>query len=35
MLVDPNHVSAYQVQTVVEWIAAEQGLEVEKGYSQT
>ncbi|KAG2547676.1 hypothetical protein PVAP13_9KG115300 [Panicum virgatum] len=31
-LLDPDHVSAYQVQTVVEQIAAEQGLEVEKGY---
>ncbi|XP_062215260.1 uncharacterized protein LOC133915892 [Phragmites australis] len=32
-LLDPDHVSANQVQTVVEQIAAEQGLEVEKGYS--
>lgn len=31
-LVDPDHVSDYQVQTVVEQIAAEQALEVEKGY---
>jgi len=31
-LLDPDHVSAYQVQTVVEQIAAEEGLEVEKGY---
>jgi glutamate formiminotransferase len=31
-LLDPDHVSAYQVQTVVEQISAEQGLEVEKGY---
>ncbi|CAL4934572.1 unnamed protein product [Urochloa decumbens] len=31
-LLDPDHVSAYQVQTVVEQIAADQGLEVEKGY---
>ncbi|KAL6599578.1 hypothetical protein ACP70R_045715 [Stipagrostis hirtigluma subsp. patula] len=31
-LLDPDHVSANQVQTVVEQIAAEQGLEVEKGY---
>ncbi|EER93876.1 hypothetical protein BDA96_01G190400 [Sorghum bicolor] len=31
-LLDPDHVSAYQVQTVVEQIAGEQGLEVEQGY---
>jgi glutamate formiminotransferase len=31
-LLDPDHVSAYQIQTVVEQIASEQGLEVEKGY---
>lgn len=31
-LLDPDHVGADQVQTVVEQIAAEQGLEVEKGY---
>lgn len=29
---DPDHVSADQVQQQVEQIAAEQGLEVEKGY---
>lgn len=32
MLPDPDHVSADQVQQQVEQIAAEQGLEVEKGY---
>ncbi|WVZ59728.1 hypothetical protein U9M48_009835 [Paspalum notatum var. saurae] len=32
-LLDPDHVSSYQVQTVVEQIAGEQGLEVEQGYS--
>lgn len=31
-LLDPDHVSAYQVQTVVEQIAGDQGLEVEQGY---
>lgn len=31
-LMDPDHVHAFHVQTVVEQIAAEQGLEVEKGY---
>lgn len=31
-LLDPDHVSAGQVQTMVEQIAAEKGLEVEKGY---
>lgn len=31
-LMDPDLVHAFHVQTVVEQIAAEQGLEVEKGY---
>lgn len=31
-LLDPDHASAYQVQTVVEQIAGDQGLEVEQGY---
>nr|CAB3494086.1 unnamed protein product [Digitaria exilis] len=31
-LLDPDHVSTYQVQKVVEEIAREQGLEVEQGY---
>ncbi|GJM95783.1 hypothetical protein PR202_ga12561 [Eleusine coracana subsp. coracana] len=31
-LLDPDHVHAFHIQTVVEQIATEQGLEVEKGY---